>query len=143
MVPTSRVCTKCGLDKPLPDFSKAPRGKYGHKASCKECDATRHAVLRASLPVKQRRKPGPPPADTSTLKKCGRCGIEKPYTEYSTSRKATATTSDVYRSHCKQCSSAAAQQWYWENVDRSATNRRRSDLAKYGLTLEQYEEMLA
>ncbi len=140
MVITHRVCTKCGFDKPLSDFHKAPRGKYGHKAQCKACDHAHRVALRAALPRK--RKPmGPVPADRDLPKKCTRCGIEKPHSEFGISRKAKGNSIAVYRSHCKECSSTRAQQWYWENVDRAASNKRRSNLAQYGLTLEQYEEL--
>lgn len=73
-------------------------------------------------------------------KTCTRCNMTKPITEFGVSRQGAK--GPVYRTRCRQCQSTKSQQWYWENVDRAATNRRRSGLAKYGLTLEQYEQML-
>lgn len=34
----SRICTKCGKEKPLEEFSRNKQGKYGHRAFCKECE---------------------------------------------------------------------------------------------------------
>lgn len=34
----SRICTKCGKEKPLEEFSKNKQGKYGRRAFCKECE---------------------------------------------------------------------------------------------------------
>ena len=35
--PTSKPCSQCGEDKPLTDFIKQRRGKYGRQAACKPC----------------------------------------------------------------------------------------------------------
>lgn len=32
-----RVCTKCGIEKPISEFAKKKTGKYGVKAYCKVC----------------------------------------------------------------------------------------------------------
>lgn len=34
----SRICTKCGKEKPLEEFSRNKNGKYGRRAFCKECE---------------------------------------------------------------------------------------------------------
>ena len=34
----SRICTKCGEEKPLEEFSRNKQGKYGRRAFCKECE---------------------------------------------------------------------------------------------------------
>lgn len=39
--PTSKACTKCGVVKPLGEFGKTPRGKYGVRAECNICRTTR------------------------------------------------------------------------------------------------------
>lgn len=80
------------------------------------------------------------PVPFDEVKTCTRCRQEKPVAAFGVSRQGVG--GPVYRTRCRQCQSAAAQQWHWENADRSAANRRRQDLAKYGLTLEQYEVML-
>lgn len=79
---TGRACRKCGAVKPLDQFSKAPRGKYGRKASCKACDASRYAAKpmpSRALPAEElaARK-----AARRAVKTCTRCGQAKPRDQY-------------------------------------------------------------
>lgn len=144
MPPESRVCTKCGLDKPLSEFSKAARGKYGRKASCKACDAARHAGLTADRVPKKRGRPRGAPIDPASPKTCTKCGVTKPHSEFSLARQATDTQRAVYRPSCKECQAAAARQWFRDHPERSAANRRRFNLEKnYGLSVEEYDRLLA
>lgn len=32
-----KICTKCGVEKELSEFHKAPTGKYGVRADCRQC----------------------------------------------------------------------------------------------------------
>lgn len=34
---TTKICTKCGLDKPLTDYTRSNAGKYGRRSACKAC----------------------------------------------------------------------------------------------------------
>jgi hypothetical protein len=139
MLPDAKHCTKCGIDKPLPEFSKAPRGKHGRKASCKLCDADRHADQY----IPRQRKPRRAPLDPSSSKECRTCGTVKQLTEFSLSRKATATANAVYRSDCKVCCSDRAKQWFADNPERTAATKRKFNLAKnYGLTVAEYDALL-
>lgn len=145
MLSESRRCTKCGVVKPLLEFSKAPRGLHGRKASCKECDAARHrAIIEAAGPRPDgRRKPRRAPLDPATPKECRKCGVTKPLSEFSLSRQATETRNAVYRSDCKACCAARASQWYKENPERAVANRRKANLARYyGLTVAEYNALL-
>lgn len=141
----SRACKKCGLTKPLTEFSKAPRGLYGVKANCKVCDATRYAAnpfpSRALPPeelaarLAERR---------GTTKRCHQCGETKDRTEFSLSRGADGTRTGVVRSNCKKCAAAAARKWSADNRERARNNAHRYTLAKtYGITIQQYEALLA
>lgn len=139
--PSERVCTACRETKSLDEFSRAPRGKYGRKATCKSCDAARHARLHPPKPRvgKLRREPLPGSAE----KRCTSCDETKTVDEFSLSRKATATSNAVYRSNCKQCSSDKAMQWYRDNPGRTAENKRRFNLKNlYGLTIAEYDKMV-
>ena len=139
MLPNSRVCTKCGLDKPLPEFSKAPRGRYGRKSSCKACDAARHS----NNYVPRQRGPRRDPLDESSFKTCTKCGATKTLVCFSLSRKATETRNAVYRSHCKECQATAARKWFAENSERANENRRRYSLFdNYGITTQDYDALL-
>ena len=37
-----RVCKKCGEEKPITEFTKEPRMKFGYSNTCKNCDSNRH-----------------------------------------------------------------------------------------------------
>lgn len=139
MQPDSRRCTKCAVDKPLSEFSRAPRGKHGRKASCKACDASRHAAQYIPRPRGPRREPLP----LDTPKACRKCGVTKTLADFSLSRKATETANAVYRSDCKECCSTRARQWFAENSDRANENRRRWNLQNtYGLSVAEYNALL-
>lgn len=140
-VPTQRICTKCREIKPLDDFSAAPRGKYGRKASCKACDAARHAELHPPKPRVYR--PLRAPLVGTAEKRCTKCKEIKTVDEFSVSRVATATTNVVYRSWCKPCASTTALDWFNANRERADENRRRWNIKKlYGITVEEYDELL-
>jgi len=36
-IPSTKTCTKCNQDKPLEDYYKTPKGKYGRSSQCKTC----------------------------------------------------------------------------------------------------------
>lgn len=37
--PSERACTKCGVVKPLDEFGRHKRGRYGRRAYCLSCQA--------------------------------------------------------------------------------------------------------
>lgn len=46
----SKQCTKCGRLLPLHDFYTQPKGKWGHRASCKTCCNAVTAARRLTQP---------------------------------------------------------------------------------------------
>lgn len=38
----TKICTKCGVEKPLEDFSKSKTSKLGRRPKCKECERPYH-----------------------------------------------------------------------------------------------------
>lgn len=141
MVPDSKRCTKCGVDKPLPEFSKAPRGKYGLKSSCKDCDSRRahaNAPKRRLAPEEVKRRLEERRGDSKT---CTKCGEEKPRSEFSKSR--DGKHGPVLHGSCKRCNSERAMQWFADNPGRTIANKRKFNLAKnYGLTVADYDALL-
>lgn len=84
--------------------------------------------------------------DPTSLKLCKKCGIEKPLSDFGISRKATATKNQSYRTYCRRCQSEDTQDWYRRpgNRERALANARRNNIKRwYGLTTEEYEELLA
>lgn len=141
MIPVERPCTKCKQVKPLEDFSKAPKGKYGRKASCKACDAARwqdNWVSRA-LPTKevQRRYD----ERRGTQKKCAKCGEVKDRSDFATARQGKY--GPVLR-ECRSCWSARAREWASRSKDGDVTNARRLSLwAAYRITPSEYDALLS
>ncbi|SRR6266704_707158 len=87
--PTSRVCTKCGIEKPLEMFNKHKNGLYGRRSRCVPCEVSynrEYLALRKNLP------PLPPPTLPS-YKTCSKCGRELPYPQSYYPREAA----------CKEC----------------------------------------
>ncbi|MFD5697441.1 endonuclease VII domain-containing protein [Streptomyces lasiicapitis] len=142
MQPESRPCTKCAANKPLSEFSKAPRGKHGRKSTCKACDASRSAAnfqSRALPPEEVARRHFERRGES---KRCTKCLEDKPRTEFYKSH--DGKYGPVLKSICKLCHTAQVRGWYGEHSDRSNTNRRRLQLKQnYGLTPDEYDAMLS
>lgn len=141
MQPEFRQCTTCAAIKPLPEFSKAPRGKYGHKSRCKACDA----AYAAANKHKRRLPPGEAERRLQdrrgTTKECKKCGEVKDRSLFSKS--SDGKHGPILRPECKACQSAASMAWHRSNPERANANRRRWNLKKtYGITEAQYDEML-
>jgi hypothetical protein len=43
----TKVCTKCGTDKPFSEYGKHRLGKHGLRPRCKTCVAAENAIYRA------------------------------------------------------------------------------------------------
>jgi Autographiviridae endonuclease VII len=78
-----------------------------------------------------------PSVDTSTKKKCSKCEQEKPLGDFPKNSKSK----DGYRPDCKECRSLV---WYKykENTSIQETQRINHLLRTYGLTVQEYQEML-
>lgn len=140
MVPATRKCTKCTKEKPLEKFSKAPRGKYGRKASCKECDAARwqsgwYSRALPTAEVKARLD-----ARRGEGKTCRKCGKEKPRTEFAIARQGKH--GPILKRICKPCASAQQSAWAQQTADGVSNNRRLKIKSAYGLTTKQYARLL-
>lgn len=72
-------------------------------------------------------------------KRCKDCGEVKPLDEFGADKRRT----DGKKSYCKPCENARKAAWTKANPDKDAESQRRARLkANYGITPEQYEEML-
>jgi len=73
------------------------------------------------------------------MKTCTVCKQELPYSEYHKS----SVTKDGYGYRCKECDKKARAKYKEENRERFAEVSRRKQLKfKYGITLEEYNEIL-
>lgn len=103
----SKVCTKCGIDKPYSHYAKDSRAKTGTQCSCKSCQkayAVAHKEERAAL--------------------------GKIWREKNTERNA-AKNARLYRENLEKYK-AAKKQWYQENKGRKnyLTAKRRAQMLK-------------
>lgn len=88
----SRVCTKCGIEKPLTNFDLAPNGLHGRRADCKKC--------RLAQSRERRRNPKPKPVPPRLgYKFCTKCGIEKLVEDFHAHKRGFAGRDP----HCKKC----------------------------------------
>lgn len=72
-------------------------------------------------------------------KVCSSCNVEKHVTEYYVDLK----NSDNLSTYCKDCTKNKSTDWYSVNKERSYQTNRKNHLMKtYGITLEQYDELL-
>jgi hypothetical protein len=112
-IPASKPCSKCGEDKPLSEYHTHLTAKYGRRPDCKVCVAD-----RVKRPPRDRyhRSADPLPAE----RQCVTCGQAKPLTEEYWYRHDTGG----FRHECVACRGVSAV------------------LVRYGVTREQYAEML-
>lgn len=50
----TKVCTKCGTEKPLEEYYAAKSGKYGKYADCKACNIASRVAWQKANPEKGR-----------------------------------------------------------------------------------------
>ena len=126
-IPEFRTCTKCGLVKRLEEFSRHKNGKYGRKPGCKACDAARHAAQFVPKPVDEEAKRIRYTKHWDDPKLCRKCGARKDRSEFHKLR--DGKYGPVLQNRCKPC-------------QRTET-RRYAIVRAYGITVEEYDAMLA
>jgi len=93
----TKVCTGCGLDKPLDEFYKLNSGKYGRAAMCKTCrkeyDKNPEKVKARAKQIKEEIKV------KTTSKTCTKCKKDKPLEEYHKDK----TKNDGRACRCNSC----------------------------------------
>lgn len=88
----TKVCSKCKIEKLLDDFHKHKLSKDGHRHECKECvskiEKDRAEYYKNNLII-------------ITEKRCSRCNIIKPVSEFN----KKSYSKDGYSPACKNCAS--------------------------------------
>jgi hypothetical protein len=96
--PTTKICTKCHIEKPLVHFSAQRSNKDGLRNHCRSCASIAFKEHASKHPRKQRNQPLPvPPGVTSKV--CTFCGVEKPLTSFSKSNHERYGV----KARCKMC----------------------------------------
>lgn len=85
---TSKICSKCNIDKDLGEFHKDNNRKDGHRSACKECrnNMMQSVVLNCKRNELLSKNP----------KICSKCNIEKDLSEF-------CKNGNYHRSECKSC----------------------------------------
>ena len=76
---------------------------------------------------------------TLSSKKCACCGEVKPTTEFI---KRKSREKWGFYSYCRECKHKKAKEYYLDNTEKCKKLARNRDLKKYGITLEDQEQML-
>ena len=133
-----KICSKCGLEKPLSDFYKDKHKSSGYKSSCIECEMKRREPFKNkefALKQEEAKK-----LLEQGLKKCTRCNQIKELSEYSKDK----SSNNGYRATCKQCdkeymqseqgkiSQKKSQEKYRKSEN--GKKKRAEALARYNLT---------
>jgi len=125
----TKLCTKCGVKKSLSEFHKNKSMKYGLNYYCKECyksdSSKKRYLLLASVP--------------NGFKICSKCKEIKLLNCFYNKNE----TSDKLTSWCKSCTLKNNKNWHDKNKERTRIwNKNYSLMKEYGITLDQYEQML-
>ena len=72
-------------------------------------------------------------------KTCRKCGEEKAVGDFI----ANTRYKGGLMHHCRACMAAVAKKWDADNPDRKRVRARKAQLARYGLTVADYDRMLA
>jgi mRNA-degrading endonuclease YafQ of YafQ-DinJ toxin-antitoxin module len=118
---TSKICSKCKIEKPMETFNKNLRNQDGHCSVCKECriEKTKEKIVK----IKEMNENG---TWSRTTKICTKCKIEKPIEDFIESK----IKKDGHYPSCKECQNKKSNEFYHKNREsmRSASNKRYSVL---------------
>lgn len=116
----SKRCRKCGQIKLLNEFTTDRTKRDGHQSLCKQC------VKEGGFRYIPSTKP----------KICSLCSTEKPASEFS----SLTHVKDGLNSRCKLCCAANMRQR--RSKIKPAADKAAKTKYRYGITIEQYNEML-
>lgn len=122
----THTCYTCGIEKPLSEYYRNKATRTGHLNHCKDCFLAKRKSYRekvAALGI----------VPTHTFYTCSLCKTEKPVEEFYKSLRDPKGHS----SRCKTCCNSRKRQ-----RQRTGYNSEYNLKTNYGLSLEDYEDML-
>lgn len=146
--PLSKKCSHCGEEKPLSQFSKSKRNKFGRNHRCSKCMWSYQKAWKAKNPhqgkkiLEAQRKRYAAKLDISnsfradTPHKCGACGKLKTVADFS---KDKTGKQHGRADKCKVCCSKSAK--FWREKMPLEIRQAKSRKAKYGLTTSHFEHL--
>lgn len=100
MMEETKVCSKCGVEKPLVEFGKRKTSKDGRRGECKECNNAYHKYRSENGDIIQQLKIDKiKDAENAKTKICSKCGIEKELVEFQKEKNGKYGV----RGDCKEC----------------------------------------
>ena len=140
------LCIDCQETKPISEFYRTGRtsgGRETYFSYCIPCKSTRERNKRTSQPVQDHRAKSKADCDFIT---CPSCEVTKPRTEFSF-RKSGRQAGQPYLP-CRECSNLRHREYLRRNPEVRKRHRKPAHqmpyyLAKYGLTVESFESLLA
>lgn len=111
----TKICTKCGEEKGLSNFTSSKTSKYGVRPDCKECrkEYRRNNYLKSKLIEIEYTK--------KISKVCKTCGEEKSIEDFN---KASLNT-DGKKNICRVCDNLRGQNYYANNKEKMADTHKR------------------
>jgi hypothetical protein len=100
---TTKVCSKCGIEKPLSAFSKAKRERRGVVPACKEC----HSCL---TPEQKQKNQEALDLFNRGFKQCTKCGEIKELKKFGSKRSKKGGLYN-YKSFCRDCGNAIVREF--------------------------------
>jgi hypothetical protein len=117
----TKVCKKCGIEKPLDQFSTNRQARDGKINNCKPCETARVKSWTIANPDKVKAWNAKGAENNlrtmlspDTLKKCSKCGVTKPISEFGDN---TRNKFNV-RASCKECNVEHAMKNYWDEPEK-------------------------
>ena len=144
--PVSKACTRCGVDKPLEEFTPQRTGKYGRLAYCRPCNAEyvrarsqdpEFKALKAEKQRSRRQDPAKAASDRVTSARWKAQNRERALTHNRTPEKLAYNIAWGKANRDKKL--AATKRYQAKNPEISAVSRqrRRARLLNTGSTLTQ------
>lgn len=135
VLPTARICSQCGEEKPLTEdnysrFYHPHRKKHYYKRECRVCFAERTAEdLAKRLSENLQKKL----YSNGAVKECGKCGERKPTEDF------PKGPSGKLRSQCKQCTAEYMRKYYSDETKKQKHQLlvKKNIYQKYNLTGEE------
>lgn len=131
----TKVCSKCGVEKDIEEFSRSKVTKSGFASWCKQCnreDASRRWEARKGSPLAKRTKKDSPKSKIDGYRICIVCGKDIPIELF----EKDARKEDGHTYRCLDCSKKLKQEWAVAHKDVISENRRK----KKNADPEQYKQ---
>ncbi len=96
---TEKRCTKCGIVKPLDEFTKAKNRKDGYYCYCKTCSRENARLHNRNKVIENNDEALNKTLIENPIKQCSKCGIIKPIQLFRINRQMIGG----YNCQCKEC----------------------------------------